>query len=148
MNRVRMIHFGRLTAASAERILDLEIERIARRYREVHDLELRLDPSGRREILARGFSPSFGARRLAATLESVCNVAISQRIRRDDRRGATDGEALLDRLRALRRDARPFDPNELRGDVLSHVRARLDYAAIRIAFREGAFVYEPEEHRS
>jgi MoxR-like ATPase len=148
MNRVRMIHFGRLTATSAERILDLELDRISRRYREVHDLELRLDPSGRREILARGFSPSFGARRLAATLESVCNVAISQRIRRDDRRGATDRDALLEWLRALRRDARPFDPNEVRGQVLSNVRAKLDYASLRIAFRDGAFVYEPEDFRS
>jgi ATP-dependent Clp protease ATP-binding subunit ClpA len=88
MNRVRMIHFARLTTASAERILDLEFARIARRYAEVHELNLVLDPSARRELLARGFSPAFGARRLAATLESVCNVAISQRIRRDDRRGA------------------------------------------------------------
>jgi MoxR-like ATPase len=86
MNRVRMIHFGRLTTASAERILDLELESIARRYRDVHELELRLDPTARLELLARGFSPSLGARRLAATLESVCNVAISRRIRRDDRR--------------------------------------------------------------
>jgi ATP-dependent Clp protease ATP-binding subunit ClpA len=148
VNRVRMIHFGRLTAASAERILDLELERIARRYRDVHDLELRLDPSARRELLARGFSPTFGARRLAATLESVCNVAISQRIRRDDRRGATDRESLLAWLRALREDARPFDPNEVRCQVLDKVRARLDYAALRIAFRDGLFVYEPEDARS
>jgi MoxR-like ATPase len=148
MNRVRMIHFGRLTQASAERILDLEFERIARRYREVHELELVLDATARRELLARGFSPAFGARRLTATLESVCNVAISQRIRHDDNRGPKDSEALIAWLRDLRLGNRPFDPNDVRREVLAQVRARLDYAALRIAFRDGAFVYEPEGLRA
>jgi MoxR-like ATPase len=148
MNRVRLIHFARLTRESAERILGLEFERIARRYRDVHDLELRLDDSARSELLARGFSPVSGARRLAATLESACNVAISQRIRRDDRRRNTDRDSLVAWLRSLRQHARPFDPNEVRREVLAHVRARLDYASLRIAFREGAFVYEPEDPRS
>jgi MoxR-like ATPase len=143
MNRVRMIHFGRLSAASAERILDLEFERIARRYREVHGLELVLEPVARRELLVRGFSPIFGARRLAATLESVCNVPISQRIRHDDRRGGKDSDALVAWLRELRQGTRPFDPNEVRREVLAQVRARLDYGELRIGFRDGAFVYEP-----
>ncbi len=148
MNRVRMIHFGRLTAASAERILDLEFERIAGRYREVHDLELVLDPAARRELLTRGFSPALGARRLAATLESICNVAISHRIRSDDRRGPTDRDALVAWLRDLRQGARPFDPNEVRREVLAQVSARLDYKVLRITFRDGAFVYEAEGFRS
>ena len=147
MNRVRMIHFARLSAESAERILDLEFERIARRYREVHDLELVLDATARRELLERGFSPASGARRLAATLESVCNVAISHRIHRDDRRVAKDGDALVSWLRDLRQGARPFDPNEVRREVLAQVRARLDYSALTIAFRDGAFVYEPAGSR-
>ena len=137
-----------MTSTSAERILDLEFERIARRYREVHDLDLALDPAARRELLARGFSPAFGARRLAATLESVCNVAISQRIRLDDRRGPKDSDALVAWLRDLRQGARPFDPNEVRREVLAQVRARLDYAVLRITFREGAFVYEPAGSRA
>jgi MoxR-like ATPase len=144
MNRVRMIHFARLTTASSERILDLEFTRIARRYLEVHDLTLVLDPAARKELLARGFSPAFGARRLAATLEGVCNVAISQRIRRDDRRGPQDSEALVSWLRDLRRGARPFDPNEVRREVLAQVRARLDYRVLRIGYKDGAFVYEPQ----
>jgi hypothetical protein len=147
MNRVRMIHFDRLTSTSAERILDLEFERIARRYREVHDLELVLDPGARCELLARGFSPALGARRLATTLEGVCNVAISHRIRRDDRRGPKDSDAIVAWLRDLRQGGRPFDPNEVRREVLAQVRARLDYAVLRIRFRDGAFVYEPEGSR-
>jgi hypothetical protein len=148
MNRVRMIHFGRLTSTSAERILDLEFERIARRYLEVHDLTLVLDPGARRELLARGFSPALGARRLATTLEGVCNVAISQRIRQDDRKGPKDSEAIVAWLRELRQAGRPFDPNEVRREVLAQVRARLDYGVLRIAFRDGVFVYEPEGRRA
>jgi MoxR-like ATPase len=148
MNRVRMIHFARLTRASMERILDLEFDRIARRYLEVHALTLALQPSARAELLARGFSPAFGARRLSATLEAVCNVAVSQRIRSDDRRGAHDDEGLVTRLRELRDGARPFDPNDLRREVLAHVRARLDYVELSISFRDGAFRYEPSGPRA
>ena len=147
VNRVRLIHFNRLSQASAERILDLEFERVARRYREVHDLEVVLDAGARDELLRRGFSPVFGARRLAATLESVCNVAISQRIRRDDRRGSTDRGAVVARLRELREGKRPFDPNAIRREVLAQVRADLGYTRLRIAFRDEAFVYEPEGER-
>ena len=143
MNRVRMIHFARLTPASSERILDLEFTRIARRYLEVHELTLVLDETARRELLARGFSPTFGARRLAATLENVCNVAIAHRIRLDDRRGENDSATLVAWLRDLREGARPFDPNEVRREVLAQVRARLDYAGLRIAYRGGVFAYEP-----
>ena len=45
VNRVRLIDFNRLTGTSAERILDLELERIARRYREIHGLNIVLDAS-------------------------------------------------------------------------------------------------------
>jgi MoxR-like ATPase len=148
VNRVRMIHFERLTESSAERILDLEFERIAARYREVHDLALELDATARRELLRRGFSPSFGARHLTAALEGVCNVAISRRIRKDDRRGPTDRDGLVRRLRELRDGGRPFDANAIRREVLAQVRARLDYGVLRIAWRDGVFVYEPGEPRA
>jgi MoxR-like ATPase len=62
VNRVRMIHFDRLGRASAERILALELERIARRYREIHGIDLELDDTARDELIRRGFSPEFAAR--------------------------------------------------------------------------------------
>jgi MoxR-like ATPase len=148
VNRVRMIHFVRLSPSSAERILDLEFDRIARRYRDVHDLTVVLDRTARRELLHRGFSPTFGARHLASTLERVCNVAISERIRKDDVRGPADRDAVVQWLRDLRRGGRPFDADEVRREVLSRVRAQLDYQALRIVFRDGAFDYVPEELRA
>jgi len=143
INRVRMIHFSRLGRTSAERILDLELERIARRYLEVHGLNLELAPSAREELIRRGFSLDFGARHLAAALESVCNVELSKKIRRDDRRGAGERESLVVWLQELRAGSRAFDANDVRRRVLDMVRARLDYDTIRIAFAEGSFEYLP-----
>jgi hypothetical protein len=148
VNRIRLIHFGRLTPASAEKILDLELAAIARRYEEVHGLALLLDASARRELLRRGFSPAHGARHLRATLEQVCNVAVSHRIRQDARETPADQHTLLARLRELREGTGPFDANALRREVLDAVRARLDYAVLRIAFEDGAFVYRPERTSS
>ncbi len=143
MNRLRILHFRRLGRPSALRILDLELERIARRYREVHGLELELTSEAREEVLRRGFSPEYGARRLAAVLDAVLNVEVSRRIRRDDRREAGDREALVRHLRDLRSDGRAYDPAELRRRVLRLVRARLDYDAVRIHFSGDRFEYSP-----
>jgi len=59
-----------------------------------------------------------------------------------------DQHTLLARLRELREGTGPFDANALRREVLDAVRARLDYAVLRIAFEDGAFVYRPERTSS
>lgn len=143
VNRVRMIHFNRLTRSSVDRILDLELARISRRYREMHGLRLELDDSAREEFVRRGFSPVYGARHLAAVLESVCNVEVARKIKRDDRAGTVDRGALVAWLREIRDGSRPFDAREVRERVLDAARARLDYDALRIAYRDDAFEYEP-----
>jgi MoxR-like ATPase len=143
LNRVRVIHFGRLTRASAERILDLELGRIARRYRELHGLDLVLEPAAREELIRRGFSPQFGARHLAATLESVCNVEVAKRIRRDHHHAGPELEELVRWLREVRAGRRAFDAEATRRRVLETAKARLGYDAMRIDFRDGRFEYAP-----
>jgi hypothetical protein len=142
VNRVRIIHFDRLTRSSAERILGLELDRIAARYREVHGLKVELHESAREELIRRGFSPAFGARHLAATLESACNVEIAKRIRRDDRDRQEDRGALVDWLREIRSGQRVFDPVDVRRRVLDLARARLEYDTIRVRYGDGRFEYE------
>jgi len=141
LNRVRMVHFNRLSQASAERILDLELERIARRYREVHGLEIQLDSAARAELIRRGFSPVYGARHLAATLESVCNVNIAKKIRRDDRRREADRNKIVGWLREMRSGSRAFEAAEVRSRVLELAGANLEYERLTIAFRDGRFHY-------
>jgi len=145
VNRVRVLHFNRLSPTSAERILDLEVERIARRYREVHGLDVILDVSARRELIRRGFSETYGARRLAATLESVCNVELARKVRRDQSEAPGDGEALITWLREIREGRRPFSADEVRRRVIERTRARLGYSAVRIAYDGEDFVYRAEE---
>jgi len=142
VNRVRIIHFDRLTRTSADRILDLELERIARRYRDVHGLEIELHESAREELIRRGFSSTFGARHLAATLESICNVEIAKRIRRDDRERRQDRGALVDWLREIRSGDRAFDRQDVRRRVLELARAQLSYDTIRVRFADDEFEYE------
>jgi len=147
VNRVRLLHFNRLTRSSAERILDLEFDRIARRYREVHDLQLVLDESARNELIRRGFSATYGARHLATMLESVCNVEIAKKVRRDDRGREAGRGALVAWLRELRAGKRAFSAEELRRRVLEHARARLGYDTLRIVYEDGCFQYRPESKR-
>jgi ATP-dependent Clp protease ATP-binding subunit ClpA len=142
MNRVRMIHFGRLGRGSAERIFDLELDRIARRYREVHRLAVRVDPSAREELIRRGFSPHYGARHLATVLETVCNVEVAKRIRRDAH-ASHDWERRLARIRELRA-GRAFDPEEILQAITEFTRAQLDYDALRITYSPAGFEYLPE----
>ena len=144
VNRVRMIHFDRLTAASAERILDLELERIARRYEQLHRLRLLLDESARGALIQRGFSPAYGARHLASTLENVCNVEIAKKVRRDDRGSADRRGPLVRWLREIRAGKRAFDAEEVQRKVQNEARARLGYDTLRIIFRNGRFEYEAE----
>jgi ATP-dependent Clp protease ATP-binding subunit ClpC len=144
LNRVRTIHFDRLGDASAERILNLELERIVRRYRELHGLTIELAPSARAELLRRGFSPTYGARHLASTLEGVCNVHIAKKVREDDRAGDAERTSLIGWLREIRTGERVFEPDEVRRRVLEQARAQLDYDTLRIDFRDDRFVYETE----
>ncbi len=144
MNRVRMIHFDRLTLRSAERILDLELRKVARRYHEMHGLALIVDPCAREELIRRGFSAIFGARHLAAVLESVCNVEVAKRIRKDDRGVPEETQATLAWLRDVRAGRRPFERDEVHRRVQALTRARLDYEALRIRWSAAGFSYEPE----
>jgi hypothetical protein len=144
VNRVRLIHFNRLGQSSAERILDLELGRIARRYHELHGLRIVLEPAARAELIRRGFSPVYGARHLASTLENVCNVEIARRVRQDDRSGVDDREAIIRWLREMRAGQRPFDAEQVRERVLDLARAKLDYDVLRIGFRSGRFEYLPD----
>jgi hypothetical protein len=145
VNRVRTVHFNRLGSQSAERILDLELERITRRYRELHGLTIELSAAARAELIRRGFSPIYGARHLASTLEAVCNVDIAKKVRDDDQSDDSERTALIGWLREIRAGERAFSPEEVKQRVLERARARLDYDTLSIDFQEDRFVYRTEK---
>lgn len=144
VNRVRMVHFNRLTEESAERILDLEFQRIARRYLEIHGVRIELDPSAKAELIRRGFSPVYGARHLASTLEAVSNVEIAKKVRRDDRGAGGTRLETLAWIREMRSGRRVFDAERVKQRVCELTRAQLDYDVVRIVFRDHEFDYVAE----
>ena len=82
---------------------------------------------------------------LATVLERVCNVEVAKKIRRDDGGKAEDRRSLVEWLRELRAESRPFDLEEVKRRVLDTTRARPGYRAIRVVFEEGRFDYLPVE---
>ncbi len=146
INRVRMVRFRHLPRASAERILDLEFERIAARYRDLHGIELALSPAGREALLDQGYSHEYGARHLAAVLQRTCNVDVGKMLRRDETGAARDPAALLARLRAARASEDELDLAELDREIFEQARARVPYRRIVVdADVTGAIVYRRED---
>lgn len=146
INRVRMVRFRHLPRASAERILDLEFERIAARYRDLHGIELALSPAGREALLDQGYSHEYGARHLAAVLQRTCNVDVGKMLRRDETGAARDPAALLARLRAARASEEELDLAELDREIVEQARARVPYRRIVVdADAKGAIVYRRED---
>jgi len=114
----------------------------------MHGLRLRLDRSARAELIRRGFSPFFGARHLASTLEAVCNVEIAKKVREDDRSRKVDRKQIIEWLREMRAGERPFDAEEAKRRVAELARAQLDYDALRVVFNGDSFEYVPENSES
>jgi ATP-dependent Clp protease ATP-binding subunit ClpA len=142
INRLRTVHFDYLAGESLERIFDLELERIARRYREIHELEIEVTEVARTELLKRGTSHDHGARHLRARMESLINVEISRRLKADERRRRTGYRRTLDYLRELKLGKRPFDLDEVRGRVMDQTRVRVPYSRFRVDLVDDTFTYE------
>ena len=143
VNRVRLIHLERLKLESAQRILELEFDKITGRYQDVHGLQLRLDSNAREELIRRGFSDAFGARRLGATLESVCNVEIAKKIRVEDRASSADRTQLIDWLREIRAGQRAYNAEDVRQRVMDLARMKPGYDALSIGYDGEDFTYTP-----
>jgi ATP-dependent Clp protease ATP-binding subunit ClpA len=143
VNRVRLLHFDRLTVESAEHILDLEFGKIARRYEQMHEIRLKLEDSARQELVRRGFSSAYGARRLAATLESICNVEIAKKIRSEDRSNDEDRSRLIQWIREVRDGSRHYDVDEVRRRVTELARLKPGYSELSIRFEGDEFHYDP-----
>lgn len=142
VNRLRIIRFEHLSRGSIERIFDLELGKVRRRFQEVHGLSLEVTPSARSAIIERGYSHDYGARHLASVINRVANVEVARRLKRDDAGGDRMEKDVLDYLRQVRNKERAFDPREVRSRVLGAARVRVPYRSLVIDFAEGAFVYK------
>lgn len=141
INRVKLVRFRHLPRSSAERIVDLEFEKIAARYRELHRVELVLTPAGREALLVRGYSHEYGARHVTSVLQRTCNVEIGKMLRRDEIAPHGIAQQLISRLREARAVDGPIDLSALDRDVHEAARARVGYARILVDAEAGEIVY-------
>jgi hypothetical protein len=117
LNRLRIIHFAPLSKASAARILDLEIARIAARYRDRHGIELIVTSPARAALVNRGFSEEYGARHLMSEADRILNVEVALRLQRGIGPMPESTRRLLGRIRQARRGERPIDEAVLRSEI-------------------------------
>lgn len=143
MNRLKVVRFRHLGRGSIEGIFDLEFERIASRFREVHGIEIVTSRAAREELISRGYSREFGARHMRAVLDRHCNVGAARKIRSDQASTPVDHRELLQWLRDMRAGERAFDAREVRERVLGQARARLPYDTLEIDLADDGFVYRP-----
>jgi hypothetical protein len=141
VNRLRIIRFEHLSRGSIDRIFDLELGKVRRRFHEVHGLALEVTPEARAAIIERGYSHDYGARHLASVINTVANVEVARRLKRDDAGGDRMEKDVLDYLRQVRNKERAFDPREVRARVLGAARVRVPYSTVVVGFENGAFVY-------
>lgn len=142
VNRVSVIRFRPLSLESVERIFDLEFEKVAARYREVQGVEIHLTARARSELIGQGYNPEYGARPLARAINRVCNVEVSKRLKKDERRNERETEGLLAYLREAREGSRALDPAAI-GRVMGEARAHVAYASLQIDWKDGVFTYTP-----
>ncbi len=140
----RTIRFSPLSLQAMERILDLELAPVIRRFRTRHGLEIVLTPPARRRLLAIGFSPDQGAGCLAEVVQRHGTLEISRKVKRDESRQDAGREEAIRRLREIREGILPVNPAAVAESLLLPARARLPYRRIVIDESGGEFTYRGE----
>ncbi len=146
INRTHILHFKSLSKRSIWKIFDLEMEKIAQRYRRVHGLELSVSTVARKAIIDQGFSAEYGARHLARVLNQVCNVGVSKKLRHDSVRAEQDQESrgLLAYIQEARKEERITDLDMLHRKVMERTRAKVAYMQVNVDYIDGKFCYITE----
>jgi ATP-dependent Clp protease ATP-binding subunit ClpA len=142
--RVQVLHFRPLGRASAKRIVDLEIDRLARRFHQRHGLRLEVLPAARAALVEQGWSPEEGARHLVARIDRVCNVDVQLRLRPAGVPLTSERRRLLALIREARRGERAVDVEALTRAVEAELRPERTGRRIVVDHRRDQFVYRDE----
>jgi ATP-dependent Clp protease ATP-binding subunit ClpA len=142
INRVHFVHFLHLTRDAVDRIFDLELGKIRRRYREAQGLDLSVTPAARLELLRLGYSHDYGARNLAKVLNRHANIEVSKALKRDENRQYADVSEVVAVLRDMREGRVAIDLDEVHREVERVSRIQVPYGRVAVDFREGEFAYD------
>ena len=142
--RLQVLHFRPLGRASAVRILDREIGRLARRFLRRHGLRLEVTPAAREALVEQGFSPEEGARHLVGRVDRVCNVEVQLRLRPAGVPLTTERRRLLALIREARRGERAVDVEALTDAVRAELQPERTGRRIVVDHRRDRFVYRED----
>jgi MoxR-like ATPase len=141
INRLQVIHFAPLAVESAARIVDQEVGQIARRYRALHGIEIRVTAEARRLLVEEGFSEEYGARHLVSRVDRVCNVEVSLRLHAGSVPLTDRGVRLLERIREARAGERAVDEPALQAAVEKEIGRRHGDRQITVDRDDEGFTY-------
>jgi hypothetical protein len=139
--RLHVLHFRPLGRASAGRILDLEIGRLAERFQRCHGVRLEVRPAARAALVAQGFSSEEGARHLVGRVDRICNVEVQLRLRPAGLRLTEARRRLIRLIREARRGERAVDVEALAGMVEAELRSERSGRRVVVDYRRDRFVY-------
>jgi len=142
--RLRTIRFSPLSSHSMEAILDMEVQRVFRRFLELHGLQVSLTAAARARLLEVGFSPGHGARHLASVIRRYCNVEVSRRIKQDSLKGEENLASTVRYLREIRKGERAYEADAVEQAVLQQARLSLPYTRLLVDFSDGQFSYREQ----
>jgi len=90
LNRVDdIVIFNPLRKQDLEKIVDIQLAAVERQLREVHHIELAIDPAAREYLAREGFSAEFGARPLRRLIQKVILDKLADKIIRGDIKDGT-----------------------------------------------------------
>ena len=85
LNRIdEIVIFNPLRRQDLEKIVDIQIATVAKQLKEVHDIDLAVDPAAREYLAREGFSAEFGARPLRRLIQKVILDKLADKIIRGD----------------------------------------------------------------
>ena len=85
LNRIdEIVIFNPLRKQDLEKIVDIQLAAVAKQLRDVHHIELTVDPAAREYLAREGFSAEFGARPLKRLIQKVILDRLADKIIRGD----------------------------------------------------------------
>ena len=85
LNRIdEIVIFNPLRKQDLEKIVDIQIAAVAKQLRDVHHIDLAVDPAAREYLAREGFSAEFGARPLRRLIQKVILDKLADKIIRGD----------------------------------------------------------------
>ena len=141
INRIHIIHFDYLSRESIGEIFNLEFKRIARRFRVIQDLTLKITKRAKERIISTGYSREYGARNLVREIDRVCNIEVCKKLKTDESEKDASILKLIERIRKAKKAPDMENFMELKEATLREAKVKVDYSDIIVDYGSSGFKY-------